>query len=549
MIDRRFFRQIRRYRAIGSILARHGLGFLAHHLGLRLARAPSPAVAGDIGVRIRRALEELGPTFIKMGQIASTRADLVPPEILRELQKLQDRVPPVPFAEIEAVLKSELGPDRYAAFASIETEPLATASIGQVHAARLQSGEEVVIKVQRPNVHQVITDDLSILRGLAALASKHSPLAQWYDFRQAAEDIALTLLRELDYLREASHAQRLRQARQQHIYVPRVYWEYTTSRVLTMERLHGQKLSSEDGLNLDVPARKTVARQLVEGILEQILIHGFFHADPHPGNIMVLHDGRIGLLDFGIMGRLDETTRRYLAEGVLHLLRGNDQGLLRTIKHLLNPPESTDWTALRNDLEDLRERFYRRPFRQLELSGTVQEFFALLRRHHLRIPAGLTLVGKTLITLEGVALELDPDLSITELAKPLGTKLLRLQLSPDWMSRRVLDELELYGQPLLQLPALLRDFLHDAREAQRAASTFKEEWQAWQKNVARTGNRLSLSILLLAVSILVTGMAIAGAMRGVDAWLWGLPVIEASVALLLLGAAVLLWSMFRSGGP
>lgn len=551
----RIFRLLGRYRAIAAILTRHGLGFLVDHLGLRrfvpaAAHRDDTVAAGQmdqaaVGARIRKVLEELGPTFIKIGQVASTRADLVPPDILKELQKLQDRVPPVPFDQIEKILLEELGP-RYQEITYIDPDPLAVASIGQVHAATLNTGDEVVIKVQRPGASRTVEADLEILTGLAELMDRHSPLSQWYDFRQAAAEIAATLRRELDYTQEATNAIRLRSFRQSRVYVPDVYWRYTTSRVLTMERLRGEKLSASAAASADQADRSRLARQLISGILEQILIYGVFHADPHPGNVMVLDDGRIGLMDFGIVGRLDDTTREHLALSIIYLIRGNNAGLLKTVKKLLNPPDSVDWDMLRHDLEDLRSRFYRRPFMQVELGEIVQTFFDILRRHQLQVPPGLALVGKTLITLEGVAQDLDPELTIVEIAQPLGSKIIQHYLTPRTVASRMISQLESMAGPLLQLPGLLRDYLDHDQASRRSVRVQLDSEGIWLRKLEQLANRLLLGIIFFALAVLIAGTAIANAISDTGASLWGFSLLQIAAVALLICGAMLIWSLVTS---
>ncbi|HEY8450392.1 MAG TPA: AarF/UbiB family protein, partial [Bacillota bacterium] len=527
------YRQLRRYRQIAGVLARHGLGALVEHLGLRRrlgpllpgqGRLPPPGDTAATAVRVRRVLEELGPTFIKIGQIMSTRADLVPPPILAELQKLQDRVPPAPFAAIRSEVERELQAPLESVFATFEPEPLAAASIGQVHAARLHSGEEVAVKVQRPHVRQMIEADLDILLGLAELADRHSPWAQVYPFRDVAREIARTLQRELDYIREGTHAERLRRqaGHAPELYIPRVYWHLTTSRVLTLQRLRGRKLSEALQQGLDEPTRKAIARRLVSGLLEQILVHGFFHADPHPGNIVLLPDGRIGLLDFGIAGRLDQATREQLAAFVIHLMRGRVDKLSAIIQELVNVPiRRADLRALHRDLEELRDRYYQVPFRQIEMSEVVRSFFTVLRQHRLRVPADLTLVGKTLITLEGVAVHLDPELSVVAVAEPLGRRLLRDYTSARALSRHALTRLENYAEPLVELPGLMRDVLLEAREGRPLARIELGERGELERSLSRFVNRLTFSILLLAFSLLFAALVVASALTGRTVLPWG----------------------------
>lgn len=550
---------IRRYRQIAGILARHGLGAVAAGIGLAGGRRPgqaqeAPALDHDpreLGVRLRRVLEDLGPTFVKLGQVLSTRADLLPPGIVRELSRLQDQVAPFPFERAAAEIQRELGRPPGEVFAELDPEPLAAASIGQVHAARLHDGTGVVVKVQRPGARATIEADLEVLRRLADLAERRSPWAGLYPFRELAEEAARNLLAELDYEREAENAERLGDLLSGHPYlrVPRVYPEWSSPRLLVLERLHGAKLSQV----LDEPAgtldldRRAVARQVAAGTLEQILIHGFFHADPHPGNLLLMPGGRIGLLDFGIVGSLSEADLARLRRLVLAVVRQDGEAAVAAVMSLVDVSPETDLPALQRDLDEARRRIVRRSLRHVDMAEVVGTGFNILRRHRVRVPVNLSLVGKTLITLEGVVSRLDPDASVIELAEPVGRELARRQLRPDALVRQVREWTDLYGGPLLELPALLRELMAAARAGRPLVQVSLGEIEELRRALSRLANRLAFSVLLLALSILLGSVMVAQALSGRAAPDWGSALVQGGVAVLAVAVTLLLWAIYRSG--
>lgn len=529
----------------------------------QLAAAPSPPPGGpppgpragpaawdrerNLGLHLRRALEELGPTFVKLGQVLSTRPDLVPPDVLRELERLQDRVPPFPYEEAAAQIERELGRPIHQLFARFEPRPLAAASIGQVHAAQLPDGRPVVVKVQRPGIRRTIEADLALLMDLADLAERYSPWAAFYPFRDIAAELAASLRAELDFVREGRNAQRLARALagRPDVRIPAVIWEYTTPRVLTLERLEGTKLLELDALSPD--AARRVARTVVDAVLDPLFRTGFFHADPHPGNILLLPGGRIGLVDFGVAGQLDRTTRRQLAAAVVALWRRDAGALLAAVEGVATIPPDADRRRLRRDLELLLDRYLDAPVGQLDLAELLPVFFDLLRRHRVRVPADLALVGKTLLSLQGVVRAIDPALSVLDLARPLGRRLLRQYLSPAEVGRRWLDRWEERAEPLLDLPVQLHALLAAARAGRPVFKVEVVERAELHQGLSRLVNRLAFSVLLLSFTILMAALVVAGALLGRSEPVLRFPFLEVGVGLLALATAALLWAIVRSG--
>ena len=433
-------RHIARYREVANILSRHGFGLVLDRLGLyrfvpfprrvfRLSpsgRAPLPPPE-----RLRLALEELGPTAVKFGQMLSTRPDLLPPQFIRELEKLQDAVPPFSQAEVRALVEAELGIRPEEIFAAFEPEPLAAASLAQVHQAKLWGGEEVVVKIQRPGVEQKIETDLEILRELAQFTERHSDWGKLYRPTEIVEEFAHTVHEELDFKNEGRNIEQFRRnfADDPSVYIPKVYWKYTSRRILILERLQGIKISNLDQLEASGLDRRTIAANLARAILRQILIHGFFHADPHPGNILVTGDGTIVFMDFGMVGCLDEDMKRKLVEIVRALEYRDVDRIAQGLLEIGLVPLQIELRALRYDIARLLRRYYNVPLSQIPIGQCLNEAFSLAYKYQVRIPPELVRLARTLVILESVTMQLDPELSIVDVAEPFGRELLRQRFS------------------------------------------------------------------------------------------------------------------------
>lgn len=422
----------RRLRQIGSVAARHGLGYLTGPAGLgRLVpfhrgwlgheRRLSPYTRPE---HMRLALEELGATFVKLGQILSTRGDLLPPEYQTELAKLQDAAPPVPAAAILETVAVELGCDAGAVFATFELQPLAAASIGQAHAATLLDGSEVVVKVRRPGVVAQVEEDLAILARLAARAARRSRVARRYDLPGLTAQFAATLRAELDYVQEGHNAERFAAdfADDASVHIPAVHWEATTSQVLTLERLRGVKVSEAPALDATGLDRAALARAAASISLRMVFEHGFFHADPHPGNFFVEPDGTIGLIDFGMVGAVDETTRRRLSALLAGFATGDGDTLVDNVLALGAASAAVDRARLRDDLLRLVADQLDRPLGDVSLGSLLGEILTVVRRHHLVLPADLALLVKTIAMCEGVGAQIDPSFTLPSVILPFLTR-------------------------------------------------------------------------------------------------------------------------------
>ena len=377
----------RRYREIAAVLARHGLGAVSVQLGLGRvlpfhrgllgsSRRERPSSQAE---HLRLALEELGTTAIKLGQVLSTRPDLLDPELVAELEKLRDRVPPVPTEAILAAAEAELGRDPVEVFADFERTPLAAASIGQVHGATLQDGTRVVIKVRKPGVAETVTSDLAILQDLARRADRAGIFGRDYDVEGLAAEFAWTLHEELDYVREGRNADRLREVlrAEPRAVVPAIHWSATSGGVLVMERVDGVRIDDLAALQRRGQDRSALAQLSAELLLRQVFVAGFFHADPHPGNLLVLEDGRLALVDFGMVGRLDDDQRRAFVLLLLATVHQDPAAMTRGLKRLgiLRSPGAR--AAVRRDLERLLDRYYGLNLEQFGLGGFLHDLLAV----------------------------------------------------------------------------------------------------------------------------------------------------------------------------
>ncbi len=427
-INRRY-RHIRRYRQIGEILLRHGFGYLLQQTGLIHLLPPLRRLQAmkrneeqliSVGNRIRLVLEELGPTFIKFGQLLSTRADLLPPDIITELERLQDDVGSIPFEKVQRQVEGELEQPLEQLFSVFETKPLAAASIGQVHYARLPDGTEVVVKVRRPGVERTIGTDLEILYGFArALQDRLSH--ESLDSVGIVDEFARVVRKELDYTREGRNITRFRDFFKDSpdVVVPYVYWSHTTKSVLTMRYIKGIKISDFAALTEQGQTLEKLASIIAKSFLKQIFKDGFYHGDPHPGNILVTPEGKIAYIDFGIVGRVDRLTMQALAELLVSITKRDVDGLLRVLAEL-DAFKGQPTREMRLDFMELIDIHYGKTLKELDFTLIAEDLLELIRRHPIRLPSDLLLLVKALVTVEGVGTRLAPDFNSMELAEPFA---------------------------------------------------------------------------------------------------------------------------------
>ncbi len=543
---------VRRYRQVVRVLFQHGFGYLVDQLGLTHL-VPFPWVLLGHGreaprtqaAHLRLALEELGATFIKLGQILSTRADLLPPEFTAELSRLQDSVPPEPLRAIEAQIARELGGATADLYATFDPQPLGSASIGQVHAATLPSGEEVVVKVQRPGLERMVEEDLAILMDLARLAGARTPWGQVYDLPALVEEFGETLRGELDYVREGANAERIRRnfAGETVLQVPTIYWSHTTRRVLTMEHLTGIKIDDVAALEAAGIDRHRLAAAGVQSMLKMVLEDGFFHADPHPGNLLVRPGPAISLLDYGMVGVVDQRKR----ENILHLfLAVVDEDIDRMVDQLAAlgvAGTPRQFEHLKGDLARLMSRYWGLPLGQLDIRRILEEVMATARHHRLQMPANLSLIAKALVMYEALARQLDPGFNLAEEVTPYVRALaLRTYLPRHWLERLAPTLLGL-SQLTLSLPQRAGHLLHQAEKGDLAMNIRLPEGERMLRQLDHMVNRLLLGVvaagLAVGTAILLQVYHTRGLAWPVGVLLWAQFAIVAGLALWLIFAILL----------
>lgn len=513
----RTIRHLRRYQEIAQVLIRQGLGELVDLLELqpylrlprrlvRQWREEAPPLSPP--QRLRLALEELGPTFIKLGQVLSTRPDLIPPTYVVELSKLQDTVPAEPWEPIREQIEGELGSAIGELFAAIEPESIAAASLAQVHAATLHDGTNVVVKVQRPGIEDTIEVDLEILQDVARLLQDRVSLARLYDLPDIVRGFATTLRMELDFCREGYNADRLRDnfVDEPYLYVPEIHWDLTTRRVLVMERIRGIKIDNIEALDEAGYDRHRIAVHAARMVVREVLEDGFFHADPHPGNFIVMPGEVIGAMDFGMVGHLSRRTRADLSRLYVAAAHIDEQGIVDQLVRMGAIVDDVDRLALESDLARLLRKYYALPLRAVRARDVMRDVTPVAFRHHLRLPSQLWLLGKTLAMLEGVGRQLDPDFNFIAFSKPHVRHFAVKMMLPRNIGPRLIKAGGDWSDLFSLLPRIGSQLLIQAERGELGLTLEHRGLERALDRLDRSANRISLSVLLAS---LIVGLALA----------------------------------------
>jgi len=548
-------RDLPRLHEIASVLVRHGFGDLVRRAGVvgALERAGQalhwsarPATTAlTPAQRVRQALGELGPTFVKLGQVLATRVDLLPPDWIAEFEQLQSNAPALAFDTLAPVIERELGRAPAEIFRELEREPLGAASIAQVHGARLQDGTPVVVKIVRPDIRPRIEADLRILAYLAGVVEAEIAEARRFQPVRMVEEFGRSMRRELDLALEARTQDRF--ARNfdgdPYIVIPRVYWEYTRGSVNVQQRIEGipgHDLAAAEAAGLD---RKVLARHGADAVLKMILIDGFFHADPHPGNVFYLAGNRIAMIDFGMAGRLSEQRRRQIVDMLWALSRGDEHGITGVLLDWVRDGD-VDEARLAADVGEMIFEYEKLALKDLRLGVVLNEITGIVRRHSIVLPADLALLFKALITLEGLGLKLDPEFALVDYLGPFLLRVMRSRYQPAALAARgrraVLELLSLLGG----LPADLRTLLKEARRGRMKLELDMKRLDHFGQQLARSANRLTVGIVTAA---LIVGSSIVMTVGG-GPTLFGLPLFGfLGFLLAFLGGLWVLVSIWRSG--
>lgn len=453
--------------------------------------------------RLRLAFEELGPTFIKLGQMLSTRYDLLPMDYIEELRKLQDQVPPFSSNVAKLIIESEFQKPLKTLFHSFEETPFAAASIAQVHRGQTHDGKSVIIKIQRPEIDLVIQKDLEILLDLAKLIVRYIPESHVFDPVGIVEEFGRWIRNELDFFQEGRNIERFREHFKSDttIYIPQVYWEWTTSKVLTLEFVPGISIQDVEALEKRGFDRKTIAKNFTQFILKQIFQHGFFHGDPHPGNIFVIEENVICPIDFGLVGRLDPFLIQALGQMAMGLIEYDVDRMVRALFKMGMIQDEVEPFPLRLDLREYLDKYYQIPLYQLNIETVVRDMFALISRHRIRLPKDLYLMGKTLMVTQALTRSLDPEFNFMEEAKPLLEKTLFQPMN----KKQLLKEMRLYAEDYKDLfgtfPEAFRSFLIKLRKGEINIHVQPKGFEPFVRELDRSTNRLALSLILASLFI------------------------------------------------
>ena len=550
-------RDLGRLQEIASVLIRYGFGDMVRRIGLagalekagRLLHWHDPQAMAHMAPpeRVRRALEDLGPTFVKLGQVLATRVDLLPPEWIAELGKLQNAVPALPFERVRPQLVEDLGAEPETVFARLEQVPLAAASLAQTHRAWLADGEAVVLKIRRPGIRDTVEADLRLLARLAEIAQAQAPDLRRYRPTQVVHEFTLSLRRELDFAAECRNAERIAAnfAGHDEIVVPKVYWQWTSERLNVQECLAGipgPDLAAVDAAGMD---RRQLAMTGAGIVLKMVLEDGFFHADPHPGNIFYLPGGRIGVIDFGMVGRVS-AQRRYQIVQLLHGLVERESGAVADVLLEWGEGEGEiDESRLHADIGAFVDQYRGVPLKDLRMGAMLTDVTTILRDHGLGLPPDLALMVKAFLTLEGMGRQLDPDFDMAGAARPYVERVLLDRWSPRALARRsrrgLLDALDLAGDMPRELRRLLRAARRGRLHMQMEVTTLK----AFGEQVDRAANRLTMGVVTAAL-VIGSSIVMHSAGGGVPSrWLLALGVLG-FVGAALTGLWILL-SIWRSG--
>lgn len=553
MLKRRM-KNAHRFQEIINVFLKNGFSHVLFRLGLTDRKFSSADEETDVnlyhvGKKLRRALEELGPTFIKLGQIASGRRDLIPEEIALELEKLQDHTEPFPFEQVEEIIQQQLGGSVDELFASFDKEPLASASIGQVHKAVLLTGEKAAVKVQRPNIQRTVDIDLAILHDLASFLEKNSGWAKTYHLRDLLYEFSFALREELDYELEARNAVQIAEQFMTvpEIRVPHVFEDCSTRTVLTTELVDGVKVSHIEQLDREGYDRSMLARRIADSMLTQVLEYGFFHGDPHPGNIFAAPGDVIYYVDFGLVGQLDKKTMYHFISLLLALKKGNVNRMIDVFSAMDLLDDRTNRDSLYRDLQMIQRKYYETSLDHMKLGDVFLEIFTTAFRHKIRLPNEIAILSKVILTLEGVLSQLDPSFSIMKAIEPYGKKALWQRFDPRFWAENSWQTFARNIEIAAELPREVQKAVRTVQKGKVELDIGLKESNIVLRRFDKIANRLSFSIVLLAFSILMAGLIIGSAVAGQTTLFLRLPLIEVGAVVAALLFAYLLFSIIRSG--
>ncbi len=553
---RKSIRHLNRYQEILRIFVKYGFWDIVERIKIGLIPdlvkkiVPQTEKKGistlNTAERLRMAFEELGATFIKLGQMLSLRPDLIPPEIAQEFTKLQDEVTAHPFEDLEVELKHALKIPIKEIFAEFEMVPVAAASMAQVHKARLKSGEQVAVKVLRPKIGKQIATDVDILLNLAQLIEKHIPESKLYDPIGIVKEFDKTIQKELNLTLEGRNMDIFRRYTEKDttIKTPRVYWEFSTKNVLVMEFIDGVKISEADAFDKPGIDGKQVAENGARSLLKQIFEYGFFHADPHPGNFFVLPGNIIVPIDFGNMGRIDEEMKDDLLEILRGIIEKDAYRITRTLIKIGSIEDQINSRALQRDILELIDRYYGIPLNRLDAAVPLNEFMKLIREHHLKLPIDLVMMGRALVISEAVGMQLYPEFNLFELLIPYTKGVFISRLNPFTQSKYAMRLLEESMDLIKNLPEDIQNILLKIRNDRVGINLHHVGLEDFTREMERSSNRIAFALIIAA---LIVGSSLVIQLNS-GPFLWGYPAL--GIIGYVLASALGIWlliSILKSG--
>jgi ubiquinone biosynthesis protein len=530
---------------IVKVLSKYGLDFLAH------SQSPLSILAFPAKLfprrhersqpeRVRLAIEELGTTYIKLGQAISTRTDLVPPEYVTELAKLQDDAPEIPYTDVRSVIIHELGCPPEQIFSEFEREPMAAASIGQVHRARLEDGTRVVVKVQRPGAQEQVEKDLKVMADFVKMVGG-TPQLRDYDLEGWLQEFGFTLRNELDYRREGRNTDRFRFnfADDPTLHVAKIFWEYTSLRVLTMEEVGGVKITEVEELDRMGVDRRRLAEECSRIILKEIFELGFFHADPHAGNFFVDQNGQINLIDFGMVGTIDRAERETLMRITIAMSRRDSETLVDELQTIGTARRPVNRQDLKIELDRLLELHLDAPPEEFSMAETLQDTLKLAAAHKIRLPSDILFLARALAMAEGLGHVLDPNFRMIDHTRSQLEHIYRETRSPASLAERAQENYMDFGELAIDFPKRMRR-LFGQLERGEVTFTAKMDMSEFIENVHRATNRLSVSVLMAGVIAGLSVLTLSLSDRMARLW------VNVFLAFVIGGGLILLASFLRS---
>jgi ubiquinone biosynthesis protein len=549
------YRNLNRYRQVVAVLVKYGFGEVLDRMGiasyLRLGRRKlfvrqQELAALSWAERIRLALEELGPTFVKLGQILSTRPFMIPVELVVELSKLQDEVAPFPYDQVREIISDELGGEIEEHYSSFTAEPIASASLSQVHRAVTKAGEQVAVKVQRPAVRETMSKDVEILRDMAVLLNRYVPEAQQFDPIGVVEEAWKTAKQETDFTFEARNLEvfTVNFLGDERISLPRIYWELTSKRVLTLELIDGIKISEKEKLLAAGIDPQTVVSNGGQMVAKMVFEDGFFHADPHPGNLFALPDNRIAPVDFGMMGRLSPTSLDLITDLLVAATSADARRLVRVLQSHELVSEDANVNLLETDLNSFLHRYHKIPLSRIDMRTLLEEAYTMITAHQVQFPTELLMLGKTLVTYEEVARGLHPEYNFISELLPSIRRLAKRKFQVGNIVGDLSGSLMDLRDLIVNFPFELRRITRKLRKGELGMTMQHKGLENLTQEIEKASNRLSFSLVIAA---LIIGSSLI--MTRQFGWtVYGIPVLGIlgyiSAAVLGIGLVI---SILRSG--